>query len=212
MDMVDIVRPPKVSKLPDVLTLKEVERLINGTRERRYQTFMLVCFSMGLRLSEALSLQIKDIDAERMKVHIRQSKGNKDRYVILPEKTLLALRAYWKTHRNPTLLFPNGRHAQEQNTAKKAMDREGLQKSFKRIVEDVGIKKQITIHTLRHCYGMNLTDAGVSLRAIQMQMGHECPKTTALYTQLSDYTQTDTDRLINRMVSKLNVSLLELSK
>ena len=93
---VNIVRPPKVSKLPDVLTLKEVERLLNGTRELRYQTFMLVCFSMGLRLSEALSLQVKDIDAERMKVHIRQSKGNKDRYVILPEKTLLALRTYWK--------------------------------------------------------------------------------------------------------------------
>jgi integrase/recombinase XerD len=68
---VDIVKPPQVKTLPDVLTLKEIERLINGTRELRYQTFILVCFSMGLRLGEALSLRVGDIDSERMKVHVR---------------------------------------------------------------------------------------------------------------------------------------------
>lgn len=72
---VEIVKPPQVNTLPDVLTLKEIERLINGTRELRYQTFILVCFSMGLRLGEALALQVGDIDGERMKVHVRQGKG-----------------------------------------------------------------------------------------------------------------------------------------
>jgi site-specific recombinase XerD len=85
------------------------------------------------------------------------------------------------------------------------MDRGGTQKSFKAIVQDVGIHKEITIHTLRHCYGTLLTDAGVGLRAIQEQMGHECPKTTALYTQLSSYTQQDTDRRINGLMAKLRV-------
>jgi site-specific recombinase XerD len=86
------------------------------------------------------------------------------------------------------------------------MDRGGLQKSFKVIAQDVGIHKAVTPHSLRHCYGMSLTDAGVGLRAIQQQMGHECPKTTAIYTQLSSYTQQDTDRRINGLMGRLRLS------
>lgn len=200
---VDIVKPPQVKTLPDVLTLKEIERLVNGTRELRYQTFILTCFSMGLRLGETLSLTINNIDSERMKVHIRQAKGNKDRYVILPQLTLQALRRYWATHRHPALLFPTGRTAQERHGADTHMDRGGVQKSFKTIVKAVGIQKQVTVHSLRHCYGTLLTDAGVGLRSIQQQMGHECPKTTALYTQLSTYNQQDTDRRINGLMTRL---------
>lgn len=202
---IDIVKPPIEKHLPDVLTLKELERLINGTRELRYQTFILCSFSMGLRLGEALSLTIGDIDSERMKVHIRQAKGKKDRYVSLPLITLDALRRYWATHRHPKWLFPRGRSSQERSNADAMMDRGGLQKSFKVIVRDVGIHKAITIHTLRHCYGTLLTDAGVGLRAIQYQMGHECPKTTALYTQLSTHTQRDTDKRINGMLTHLRL-------
>lgn len=202
----EIIKPPQVKRLPDVLTLKELERLINGTRERRYQTFILVCFSMGLRLSEALAIKVGDIDSERGLLHVRQAKGKKDRFVILPQKALQALRDYWVTHRNPEWLFPKGRTPQERHVANVHMDRGGTQKSFKAIVNDVGIKKDITIHTLRHCYGTLLTDIGVSLRSIQEQMGHECPKTTALYTQLSNYSQTDTDRRINGLLAKLRVN------
>jgi integrase len=202
---VDIVKPPQEKHLPDVLTLKELERLINGTRERRYQTFILTCFSMGLRLGEALGIRVADIDSERGLLHVRQAKGKKDRFVFLPKMTLDALRVHWATHRNPTLLFPRGRTPEEQHKAREPMDRGGTQRSFKAIVTDVGIRKEITIHTLRHCYGTLLTDAGVNLRAIQEQMGHECPKTTALYTQLSTYTQNDTDRRINGLLAKLRV-------
>ena len=202
---VDIVKPPQVKSLPDVLTLKEIERLINGTRELRYQTFMLLCFSMGLRLGEALSLRVGDIDSERMKIHVRQAKGKKDRYVTLPHLTLQTLRRYWASHRHPVFLFPRGRTPQERRKAETCMERGGLQKSFKAIVKDVGIHKTITVHSLRHCYGMLLTDAGVSLRSIQHEMGHECPKTTALYTQLSTYTQNDTGKRINGLMAKLRV-------
>lgn len=202
---VDIVKPPQIKTLPDVLTLKEIERLINGTRELRYQTFILVCFSMGLRLGEALSLRVGDIDGERMKVHVRQAKGKKDRYVTLPQLTLNALRRYWTTHRHATFLFPRGRTQEERHRADAPMDRGGLQKSFKAIVKDLGIHKDITVHSLRHCYGTLLTEAGVSLRSIQHEMGHECPKTTALYTQLSTYTQNDTNKRINGLMARLRV-------
>ena len=202
---VDIIKPPKRTVLPDILTLKEVERLLNGTRELRYQTFILVAFSMGLRLGETLGLQVCDIDSERLKVHVRQGKGNKDRFVTLPAVTLQALRRYWCSHRHPDLLFPRGRTVEERREASQCMDRGGVQKAFKVILRDCGIRKLVTPHTLRHCYGAHLVEAGVNLRAIQQEMGHECPKTTALYTQLTEVTQTDTDKRINRLVSRLRI-------
>jgi site-specific recombinase XerD len=204
---VDIVKPPQKKILPDILTLKEIERLINGTRELRYQTFILVAFSMGLRIHETLNLKVGDIDAERMKVHIRLGKGKKDRFITLPKQTLLALRTYWSTHRHPSLLFPAGKTTEDRHSATKIMDRGGLQKFFKVILADCGISKPTTPHTLRHCYGAHLVEAGVNLRAIQQEMGHECPKTTALYTQLTEVTQQDTNKLINKMVNRLNIVL-----
>lgn len=204
---VDIVKPPTKKVLPDILTLREVERLINGARELRYQTFILTAYSMGLRLGEALNLRVGDIDCERMKVHVRQGKGRKDRFVTLPIATLHALRAYWVTHRHPLLLFPAGRAAADRHSARVPMDRGGLQKSIKVIVSDCRINKPITIHSLRHSYGAHLVEAGVNLRAIQHEMGHECPKTTALYTQLTEVTQHNTDKLINKLVNRLNLSL-----
>ena len=149
-EWVDIVQPPTEKRLPDVLTLKEIERLINGTRELRYQTFILTCFSMGLRLGEALNIQVSHIDSERHLLRVHQGKGRKDRYVFLPEATLYALRRYWATHRNPQWLFPRGRTPEERHTANTHMDRGGTQKSFKAIVQDVGIHKDISIHTLLH--------------------------------------------------------------
>lgn len=103
---VDIVKPPQVRALPDILTLKEIERLINGTRELRYQTFILVAFSMGLRLGEVLNLQVGDIDSGRMKMHIRRGKGINNRLVRLPQLALETLRRYWKSHRHSRWIFP----------------------------------------------------------------------------------------------------------
>jgi len=204
---VDIVKPPQKTVLPDILSVKEVEHLINGTRELRYQTFLLTVYSMGLRLGEALNLQIGDIDNARMKVHVRLGKGKKDRYVILPKASLAALRTYWSSHRNPQWIFPTGRTAQLRHAATTTMDRGGLQKSIRVIVRDCGIHKRITIHSLRHCYGAHLVEAGLNLRAIQQEMGHESPLTTALYTQLTEVTQQNTSTLINALVNRLDLRL-----
>jgi integrase len=203
---VDIVKPPLVRSLPDILTIKEIERLINGTRELRYQTFILVAFSMGLRLGEVLGLQVGDIDSGRMKVHIRRGKGSKDRLVTLPQLALETLRRYWKSHRHPTWIFPHGRNGEERRAATHIMDRGGVQKSLKAIATSCGIRKHVTPHTLRHCYGALLVEAGVNLRAIQHEMGHEQPNTTALYTQLTQAAHADTSKLINDMLAPLQLS------
>ena len=140
---IDIVKPPKVKTLPDILTPSEIERLIAATRKLRYRVFLLTTYSMGLRLEEALSLQIRDIDTERKLIHIRRGKGHKDRLVPLPDLTLKALRALWLKHRHPALLFPNpvgsAEHIQQ---ATSHMDRGGAQSAMKAVVKDCGIKKK----------------------------------------------------------------------
>ena len=204
---VDIVKPPIVKSLPDILTPSEISLMINATRQLRYQTYILTVYSMGLRLGEALNLKVGDIDADRERVHIRLGKGRKDRFVTLPEVTLMALRQYWRTHRHSAFLFPAGKTPEDHRRAKVPMDRGGLQKSFKAIARSRNIHKQVTIHSLRHCYGAHLVEEGLNLRAIQHELGHECPKTTALYTQLTAPAQQNTVEIINSMVSRLSIKL-----
>ncbi|MDX1280831.1 tyrosine-type recombinase/integrase, partial [Shewanella colwelliana] len=105
-EWLNIVKPPQVKRLPDILTPCEVAIVISLTRQLRYQVFFLTLYGMGLRLGEGISLQVGDIDSQLMQVHIRNAKGGKDRLVPLPKRTLLALRYYWQTHRHPRYLFP----------------------------------------------------------------------------------------------------------
>ncbi len=205
----DIVKPPVARRLPDILTPQELSRMINGAREARYQTYILTTYSMGLRLSEALNLRVGDIDAQRQQVHIRAGKGLKDRYVFLPRTTLQVLRHYWAMHRHPSFVFPAGKNAQERHTATQPMPRSGVQKAFQVIAKECGIHKSVSIHTLRHCYGTHLLENGVNLRAIQDQMGHESPTTTAIYTQLTQVTQHNTEQMINQLVDRLAFTLIE---
>ena len=203
---VNIIKPPRKSVLPDILSLADVERLINATRELRYQTFLLTAYSMGLRLGEALNLKVGDIDRERMQVHVRLGKGKKDRLVTLPVVALHALRRYWATHRNPALIFPAGKKRNEQRRAIQPMSRSGVQRAIKAVLHSCAIHKRITVHSLRHCYGTHLLEAGLSLRAIQHQMGHESPKTTALYTQLTPESHDHTADTINAVVARLTLT------
>jgi integrase/recombinase XerD len=146
-----------------------------------------------------------------LKVHVRcgkGGKGGKDRFVILPDRTLLLLRKYWVSHRNRVFLFPRGKTNELRGSADAPMDRGGLQKSIKIIVKSCGIHKRVTIHTFCHCYGAHLVEAGVNLRAIQHQMGHECPKTTALYTQLTETTQNNTGVRINGLIDGLDFEVI----
>jgi integrase len=140
---VNIIKPPKIHTIPDILTPSEIERLIGATRKLRYRIFLLSTYSMGLRLEEALSLQVGDIDAERQRVHVRRGKGHKDRLVPLPDLTYEGLRALWRKHRHPKLIFPNAKGSFKTiQQATTHMDRGGTQKSMKIVVTECGIKKK----------------------------------------------------------------------
>jgi integrase/recombinase XerD len=208
---VDIVKPPQIKTLPDILTQAEISLIINSTRGSRYQTYIFTAYSMGLRLGEALNLKVADIDSARHLVHIRNGKGRKDRFVTLPEKTRLIMRQYWATHRNPTFIFPSGKHTNERHHATSFMSRGGTQKSFKAIVKSCGLHKHITIHSLRHCYGTHLVEAGLNLGAIQHQMGHQSPNVTVGYIQMTDTIKQNTREIINNLIEQVDISLYEES-
>jgi integrase/recombinase XerD len=140
---INIIKPPKIHTIPDILTPVEIEQLIGATRKLRYRVFLLTTYSMGLRLGEALSLQAGDIDAGRNRVHIRRGKGHKDRLVPLPDLTYEALRALWKKHHHPKLIFPNATGSLKTiQQATTPMDRGGAQKAMKVVVTECGIKKK----------------------------------------------------------------------
>lgn len=139
----NLIKPPKVQRLPDIVTVEEAQQLFSTTRTLSYRVFFFTLYSLGLRLGEGLRLQVGDIDAERRRVHIRDAKGNKDRLVPLPAATLDLLRRFWKVHRNPVLLFPNrhgGLHGAGQ--ACTPLDRGGVQATLRQVAQDCGLKKR----------------------------------------------------------------------
>jgi site-specific recombinase XerD len=184
------LRIPREDRLPDVLSIDEVRRLIAAVRTPHNRTYFWTVYSLGLRLTEGLHLQVGDIDSGRMMVHVRHGKGAKDRYVPLPSSTLKALRDYWAGHRHPTWLFPaTGRDHREAATADRPMERSSVQGALRRAVRDLGFRKAISIHTLRHSYATHLLEAGVNLRLIQQYLGHRSLQTTMVYLHLTAASQ-----------------------
>lgn len=181
------LRIPKQFKLPSVLTIPEVDQLIATVRKPGLRCFFWTVYSLGLRLQEGLHLQVSDIDAGRMLVHIRRGKGHKDRLIPLTPKTLDMLRAHWATHRNPQWLFPReGRNHQQSSTADRPIDPSTIQDCIKKVVDQLGWSKRgISTHTLRHCYATHLLEAGVNLRQIQKYLGHSTLQTTTVYLHLT---------------------------
>ena len=206
---IDVVKPPKVQALPDVLTADEIALIIHQTHDPLLQAFWFITYSMGLRLSETLNLTVGDIDRRRMLVHVRQSKGRKDRFVILPQLSLAVLQRLWCSHRHPHLLFP-GRPGANDAPAPKVMHRGRPQKAFKRICQQCAIRKQVSIHSLRHSYATHLIETGLNLRSLQQQLGHSDPQTTARYVRLTEKSQQNSADLINHTVTVLASALRSL--
>lgn len=204
-DFVEIIKPPTVKRLPVILTPSEIEQILNASRKLRYYTILLTLYSMGLRLSEGLNLTIFNIDSKRMRVHLQNCKGGKDRTVDLPVRTLKALRHYWATHRHPHFLFPEGKTAKQRHHATQPMNRSSTQKAMKQLVEECRINKKVSPHNLRHSFATHLLEQGLSLRAIQELLGHMCPKTTAIYTQLTEVAQLNTQTIINHLMDDLKL-------
>ncbi|MEZ9597020.1 tyrosine-type recombinase/integrase [Shewanella sp. 10N.261.52.F9] len=194
----NIVKPPQVTHLPDILTPAEVAIVISLTHQMRYQVFFLVLYSMGLRLGEGISLQVGDIDSQLMQVHVRNAKGGKDRLVPLPKRTLLALRYYWQIHRHPRYLFPG-----KDSKPDSLMDKGGIQKALKKVIAECNIHKSISPHNLRHSYATHLLEQGLDLRSVQSLLGHNSLNTTARYTRLTQITRKNTVEAINQLTDGL---------
>jgi integrase/recombinase XerD len=181
-----LVRPPREKKLPVVLSIEEVRRLLGCVRVPRQRVCLTTIYSCGLRLQEGTQLRVPDIDGARMMIHVHHGKGAKDRYVPLAQRTLELLRQYWATHRHPVLIFPATRRgACDVSKATGPMSTKSVQRAFSHALHDSGIHKPASVHTLRHSFATHLLEAGVNLRLIQRYLGHSSPTTTSLYTHLT---------------------------
>jgi site-specific recombinase XerD len=191
--IVGLLRPEKEKKLPVVLSRREVILIMNQVKYPHHRVCLETIYSLGLRVKEAVRLQVCDIDRDQMVVHVRHGKGGRDRYVPLPMRTLQLLREFWRLHRNDVWLFPkvqkicDGKYGYRiSEPAQEPFCVSVIQKAFKRGLKDSGIRKKAHVHTLRHSYATHLLEAGVNLRQIQANLGHKSPATTAIYTHLTD--------------------------
>ncbi|MCY7352215.1 MAG: tyrosine-type recombinase/integrase [Cytophagaceae bacterium] len=169
--------PAKERQLPVVLNSDEITRIFAQLKNLKHRTVLMLIYSAGLRISEAINLKIKDIDSKRMQIRIEQSKGKKDRYTLLSQKALLLLREYYQEYKPVNYLF----EGQDSPT----YSAKSIQLILKRACEQAGIKKHVTVHTLRHSFATHLLENGTDLRYIQLLLGHESSKTTEIYTHLT---------------------------
>jgi len=140
---VQLIKPPRTKRIPDIISVEEVRKLLMATDKLSYRVFFFTLYSMGLRLGEGLRLQIGDIDSPRQRLHIRNAKGNKDRLVPLPDKTLQVLRRFWSLHRHPQFLFPSRKRGlKNAHRTSTPMDRGGVQVAMTAVVRDLGLKKR----------------------------------------------------------------------
>ena len=135
---IKLIQPPRTQRIPDILSVEQAQKLFMTTDKVSYRVFFFTLYSMGLRLGEGLRLTVGDIDARRMRVHIRNAKGNKDRLVPLPENTLAVLRRFWSLHQHPTFLFPSRKRGlQNAHLATMPMDRGGVQVAMKAAIQEL---------------------------------------------------------------------------
>jgi integrase/recombinase XerD len=199
------IRPSKEKKLPPILSRNEVKAILDRVRYPHHRACLKVIYSLGLRIGEGTQLQVSDIDSQRMFVHIHQGKGNKDRYIPLPRRTLEILRAFYKMHRNPVWIFPApGRGAHNlMPTADYPIPISSIQIAFHDAMKEAGIHKNVSVRHLRHSYATHLLEAGVNLRYVQQYLGHSNPNTTMVYTQLIKQDLEEPTRILNEVMKNL---------
>ncbi len=200
-EYVSIIKPPIVKHLPDILVADEINRTLRCVYRTHYQVYLYTVYTLGIRLSEALFLQVGDIDNQTKRVHIHEGKGCKDRFVILPDNTYRVLQQFWLTHRDEKWIFPSLRPDQYDTP----MDKGCAQKAMKRAVKQANIHKHVSIHNLRHSFATHCIEHGMDLRSLQELLGHESPETTAVYTQLTETLHKNNNVIVNEFVNLITM-------
>jgi site-specific recombinase XerD len=170
-------RPDREKALPTVLSTEEITSILKATENLKHRAILTVIYSSGLRIGELINLKIKDIDSERKQIRVEQGKGKKDRYTLLSSKTLDLLRTYFKEYKPKEYLF-EGQEGGQYSTR-------SIQAFFQEVCKKAGIKKKVSVHTLRHSFATHLLENGTDLRYIQALLGHESSKTTEVYTHIT---------------------------
>jgi integrase/recombinase XerD len=164
--------------LPKVLSIQDIKKILDCVSNLKHKALLSIIYSCGMRISEAIHLKISDIDSQRMMVRIENSKGNRDREVMLSENVLILLREYYKEYKPKKYIF-EGRGGGKY-TARSA------EKVFKQALQNAKINKPATLHTLRHSYATHLIEQGIDIRIVQELLGHKNIKTTQIYTHITD--------------------------
>ncbi len=186
-------RPRKEKRLPVVLSEEEVVRIFGQVGNIKHKCLLMLIYSAGLRIGEALNITVADIDSARGQVSIRGAKGNKDRVSLLSASLLPLLREYYQQYQPKKYLFEGmggGKYSAR-----------SAQAVLKRAVKQAKIKKNVTLHTLRHSFATHLLENGTDLRYIQTLLGHNSSRTTEIYTHVS----TKALRDIRSPLDKLNL-------
>ena len=173
-----IACPKRPRRLPVVLGPDELCRFFAAVGSLKHRASLMTAYAAGLRVAEVATLRVGDIDSRRMVLRVQQGKGRKDRYVMLSPVLLEVLRAYWKAERPQTWLFPNP-------SGDGPLTPSAVMKACRRARRASGLEKRVTVHTLRHSFATHLLEAGTDLRTIQVLLGHDSPRTTAVYTHVS---------------------------
>jgi integrase/recombinase XerD len=158
--------------------VEEVGRFLGAIKSIKYRAVLMTAYAAGLRTSEVTHLKVSDIDSKRMMIHVRQGKGQKDRYVMLSPVLLDLLRAYWKTQRPTDWLFPG-------KSPENGVSPSSIRRACSAAAADAGLSKRVTVRTLRHSFATHLLESGANIRVIQMLLGHRSLSTTGRYTFVS---------------------------
>ena len=180
----DTPYPKRHFRLPKVLSQQQVARLIVAATTPFYRIILMTLYATGLRRAELARLKVTDINSERMVIHVKGGKGQKDREVMLSPKLLDELRLYWRSlRRKPkTWLFPGNRW----HTGEHPIDTKVVWHACRQAAVRAGLGPDVHPHTLRHCFASHLLEAGADLRTIQLLLGHRDLEETTIYLHLSN--------------------------
>lgn len=214
------IKTKDTQALPVVLSRDEVRRVLAQVKELRFLAPLTLIYLCGLRLSEALNIETRDIHRKELRLHVRMGKGGKDRYVPLPQAALDILERWWRQHRHACFLFPAMGHAwkttfRDDPTAQAAVQKTRLQQATHPLSDSAlqnvwriafaasGVKKKATIHTLRHSYATHLLEEGVGLRYVSQYLGHATLQQTLIYAHLTDVSAEQTQQALARLAATL---------